>query len=86
MVCETFGHTSVTSSSERVRPSSGDSKIPLTLSFEFIRSIFGRTSMFLFLGIQPLSIRIISLVFISLKGVKTLYPAMPFLITLSINN
>ena len=85
LVCETFGQPPETNSSDKTSPSSGDSSIPLTFSFISIKLILGRSFISIFLFIQPLSIRISSFVSSNLKGVKTLYPAIPLLIVLSIN-
>ena len=40
LVCDIFGHSPDTSSSERTSPSSGDSNIPLTLSLISLILIF----------------------------------------------
>ena len=83
LVCDTFGHFSDTNSSDNTKPSSGSSSVPKTFSLILFISIFGRVCLDASLGIQPLSTKIKISELSILRGVRTLYPAIPLLITLS---
>ena len=69
---------------ERTSPSSGSSKIPLTVSLFSSKLISGNTPLYLFCLIHPLSTRIVLSLPSILRGVMTLYPAIPLFIMLSI--
>ena len=83
LVCDTFGHLSDTNSSDNTKPSSGSSSVPKTFSLILFISIFGSVCLDVSLDIQPLSTKIKISELSILRGVRTLYPAMPLLITLS---